>query len=325
MAFRKVDIGSMPNDGTGTVNRDCWEISNSNLDDCQDQLDTKLEAADIVGKADVSYVDSGLATKADQLEVDGIKSQLSTIGSTLAGAGLVENGGSIDVNIGQGLMLSGDSVAVSQVIFDDIASKATKTELTGAVDTLNQAINQKADAVSLDGKADKTVKHTGTKGVVISGDHSQDSEISLDIATQADITNGVQNKIIDAKALVTYMSERLAIIYPGGGTPAAPANISFNSRYVMDNPFPGHAILCIAEIYYKAEWGEPGWGNYVLVGQMGPSYGFGVRATSKGGGIIVTGGSYAVAAHQSIVTGGAWNDPGDVKSAPCRVKVIRID
>lgn len=64
--------------------------------------------------------------------------------------------------------------------------------------------------------------------------------------------------VVDA-ALQTLDSQLdFTIIYPNGGTSAAPANITSATRYVMPNPFPGHHVICETQILINGIWGSPG-------------------------------------------------------------------
>lgn len=66
---------------------------------------------------------------------------------------------------------------------------------------------------------------------------------------------GVANAKI--AALETELDDSLGfiIVYPNGGSEAAPANIAMNSRYVLPNPFPGEKVICLAQVLYGGKWG----------------------------------------------------------------------
>lgn len=68
-----------------------------------------------------------------------------------------------------------------------------------------------------------------------------------------DYTYRLVGKPLDA-ALADF-----AIIYPNGGTQAAPANATSNSRYSSPNPFPGFRVMCVAQAKYSGQWGAVNW------------------------------------------------------------------
>lgn len=114
-----------------------------------------------------------------------------------------------------------------------------------------------------------------------------------------------------------------AIVYPGGGTSAAPGNVAINSRYVTSNPFPGHFVMCEVQLRVNGEWGSPGGFIYV---SGSPNGGFGVLATQFNGGSIVTqtGSLYLMAgtpasAGHAFPAGTGVNTP-----TPCRVLVRKL-
>lgn len=108
------------------------------------------------------------------------------------------------------------------------------------------------------------------------------------------------------------------IIYPNGGTEAAPANVSINSRYVMSNPFPGYEVLCLTELFVDGKWGATGYAYSTTSG------GFLTIATQLGDEIIVqTGGGGLMT--QSNASGNPFNKTTNLTAAtPCRVKVWKV-
>lgn len=109
------------------------------------------------------------------------------------------------------------------------------------------------------------------------------------------------------------------IIYPNGGTAEAPANVTINSRYVEPNPFPGHHVICIAEVNVGGVWGETGW-----IYSSSNASGYGVSATEYGDSIVIqTGngylGSVGPASGHPFGNTNLGLDP-----RPCRVKVWKL-
>lgn len=119
----------------------------------------------------------------------------------------------------------------------------------------------------------------------------------------------------------TWVEQQIGftMLYPNGGSAAAPANVAVNSRYVMPNPFPGHHVFCIAEVQVGGVWGESGW-----VYSSSSSGGYGVKASqSSTEGIVVRTGSIAVAS-TGADSGGSFTTVAIQTPVPCRVKVWKL-
>lgn len=86
---------------------------------------------------------------------------------------------------------------------------------------------------------------------------------SVDAATLAS-----QLAVVDAKVQALDAATGFTILYPNGGSAAAPANVAVSTRYVMPNPFPGSFVFCVPQLLYGGIWGDPGWdGNTGSGGQ----------------------------------------------------------
>lgn len=118
--------------------------------------------------------------------------------------------------------------------------------------------------------------------------------------------------------------ETFTIIYPNGGSKANPANVAVNSRYVMNNPFPGYHVDCEVEIFVNAKWGNSGLANGMKDGAW-ISYGVAAKQFNSADIVVQTG--------SAGVTGGTSNIMMDefginvqniLTSAPCRVKVWKV-
>lgn len=112
-----------------------------------------------------------------------------------------------------------------------------------------------------------------------------------------------------------------AILYPNGGTEAAPANVSAGTRFTLTNPWgAGVKVICVAEILVGGEWGTTGW-----VG--GSSSGYGVKADQRdNGNIILTVGGAGTYTGSSY-GGGSINVTGNgvvTSPVPCRVKAWKV-
>ncbi|MBP8322520.1 tail fiber protein, partial [Pseudomonas aeruginosa] len=112
-----------------------------------------------------------------------------------------------------------------------------------------------------------------------------------------------------------------AMVYPNGGSAAAPANITVNSRYVVANPFPGYRVLCQLEIRVSGKWGSPGSFICNNAGQF-----FGCLASQfDDGDIVVQTAFHYLTSDNPAATGHAFSPtPSNLTTAPARVKVWRI-
>jgi len=107
------------------------------------------------------------------------------------------------------------------------------------------------------------------------------------------------------------------IIYPNGGSAASPANVAVNSRYVETNPFPGYKVLCLAEVLYQGQWGNPGW-YYAAT-----SRGVVANQLNDDSVIVQTGQQFLLGV--SAEAGGVHGNTTTVGgSLPCRVKVWKV-
>ncbi|MFY1873557.1 phage tail protein [Achromobacter xylosoxidans] len=86
----------------------------------------------------------------------------------------------------------------------------------------------------------------------------------------------------DYAALNAALQTQLAftIIYPNGGTEAAPASVAVNTRYVLANPFPGSFVICEAQLKFSDGWSSTGWFTQ-------PSESYGTRASQLDRGNII--------------------------------------
>ena len=109
------------------------------------------------------------------------------------------------------------------------------------------------------------------------------------------------------------------ILYPNGGTSAAPANVAVNSRYVMSNPFPGFAVMATVELRINGVWGDP----KLILGGNG-SYGTGV--SQNGDSIVVQTGQIAMCTSDAAQAGHGFGTLAAHVTAPvpCRVKVWKL-
>lgn len=126
----------------------------------------------------------------------------------------------------------------------------------------------------------------------------------------------------DLDAKLAASDADFTIIYPNGGSAASPANVAANSRYVMDNPFPGYRVFCIAEVRLGGEWVESGW----LTWRIEDFFSQGVKASQfNDGSIVVQTGNNAPSTTTASWSGQAKAATmAEVYSMPCRVRVYKL-
>ena len=135
----------------------------------------------------------------------------------------------------------------------------------------------------------------------------------------ADRTWVGQQITVAIDAVKVWVNEQIgfAIVYPNGGTAAAPANAAINSRYPVANPFPGHHVMCVAEILVGGKWGAAGW-LYVASG------GQGMLASEFDGSIVVQTGAIGISHGGSTIGQPNPAITGSISVAPLRVKVWQV-
>ena len=110
------------------------------------------------------------------------------------------------------------------------------------------------------------------------------------------------------------------ILYPNG-TEENPATITNNQRIEIENPYKGHNVYAVAEIYFNNVWGETG---FVYEGGA-----YGIKATQIQGEntdkIVVQAGSAYVMTWSTSSGNGFNYNTSNVASAPFRVKVFCLD
>jgi hypothetical protein len=112
-----------------------------------------------------------------------------------------------------------------------------------------------------------------------------------------------------------------AIIYPNGGSAAAPAAISINSRYAPANPFPGCLVICEVQLQINGIWG--GVGGFIYSTAVG-SQAFGVLARQWGDSIVVQAGITALMSASNF-DGNPFQISGSVTTpTPARVLVSKV-
>lgn len=124
------------------------------------------------------------------------------------------------------------------------------------------------------------------------------------------------------------LDARVKIIYPNGGMASSPAYIQINKRYILPNPFPGHAVLAIPQILVGGKWGKPG--EFILaVGTFDGGYngGYGVAANQLFPDdtiIVQTGSASLMGGDNAAYSGAPFSYSSRLTSAQARVIVYDL-
>jgi len=134
--------------------------------------------------------------------------------------------------------------------------------------------------------------------------------LATSVSTQAS-----QIATLDATLVFTY-------VYPNGGTEAAPASVSVNTRYSFSNPYPGKQVILRAQIQVAGVWEETGW----LAAPSSASDTYGCKATQQGtDSIVVQTGGAGLAVGGNYDGGSRARGTATISTAcPCRVAVWRV-
>lgn len=150
---------------------------------------------------------------------------------------------------------------------------------------------------------------------------------TVDITELANDVSILSNKVDNIPTLVDIeiaKSVDFTIIYPNGGTEASPANIEKANRYIENNPFPGHAVICRVEIFYQDKWCEGGWVNYNTNGKYQPTLGVKSTHLSPDDTIIVQTGESGLTGGGLLGGTGLPINSSIATPTPCRVKVWKV-
>jgi hypothetical protein len=116
---------------------------------------------------------------------------------------------------------------------------------------------------------------------------------------------------------ITDATVGFAYAYPNGGTEAAPATVTINSRYTVANPFPGHEVIVQAEILIGGKWGDAGW--------FYSSGGYGTKGSQLDLNTLVVQTGASRVGYTSHGSGDPFGQTATgLTSATCRLKVWRV-
>ena len=214
-----------------------------------------------------------------------------------------------------------------------VANKASKgsnsdiTALTGLTTPLSVGQGGTGSASGVPDMAGASVGAAGTKGLVpapAAGATRFLSSLGTWLAINASASWGNITGTLSAQSdLQTALDAKLAsnlaeftIIYPNGGTQAAPATVALNSEYSTANPFAGFNVITQVEILYSGNWYQ------VCVATVSGQV-YGAICGQVGSNIIL----------KTALTGLIYNVSGwlnstapavSVAAAPCRIKVWKV-
>ncbi|TWC11433.1 hypothetical protein FBY06_14422 [Pseudomonas sp. SJZ085] len=121
----------------------------------------------------------------------------------------------------------------------------------------------------------------------------------------------------DWRLTITDATVGFAYAYPNGGTEAAPATITINTRYTVANPFPGHEVIVLAEILIGGKWGDAGW--------FYSSGGYGTKGSQLDLNTLVVQTGATRVSYTSNASGDPFGQTATgLSSATCRLKVWRV-
>ncbi len=154
---------------------------------------------------------------------------------------------------------------------------------------------------------------------------SETATIDANSATSFVISRTGNDAVTLVKGYIKRYSSRnmSKVINVNGG-----ADVTNNKRYEIDitselgADYVGRDLIVKAEIYNDSGTGVAGWGNsdFITIGNLG----HGVAAHVLNGKIVVQTGVSSLCANSNN-SGNPFNRTGTITSAPCRVKVWKID
>ncbi|CAI2797118.1 MULTISPECIES: hypothetical protein [Pseudomonas fluorescens group] len=318
--------------------RAATQVIASGVADMQEQVEVATEAATSAGQSKtVATEQAGIATAAASLSTDNkdaaqLAAQQSASSSQASGAAanLAETAKNSSVQSQQAAASSAAAAAASAAHAEEVtvgkAASGDNNDITSlraisadGFDRIRLGIAQMAGATAGVGGvkglvpapsiADRLKVLSGAGTWVVLPSPSW-GNISGSLSAQTDLQTALDNKIESGLVQFSYL-------YPNGGSAASPASVTINQRYVNSNPFPGHPVICQAELLVNGVWGDAGW-MFATASNIQ-----GTRASQYGDDIVVaTGVSFLANISQS--SGGGFPTSPQNSTYPCRVRVWRI-
>lgn len=134
-------------------------------------------------------------------------------------------------------------------------------------------------------------------------------------STDIEISN-LANEVVELQSK-KFGEEDFTILQVNGGN-----NITTNSRYVLENPFPNYYVGCIVEIFTAGSWHESGWFDMQYSSDK-RLLAYGVRVSQLNNTLVVQSANMAIESGTASLSGSPLT-AGDSTSAPCRVKVWKV-
>ena len=125
-----------------------------------------------------------------------------------------------------------------------------------------------------------------------------------------------------------FYRNNFTIVYPNNGSKEAPANITVNSKYIVENPFPGYHVNCEAEIFYANKWIHQRYNSHYGSSGIGWAIGIYCNQYNEDKIVMITG-SYdlTIAANNSYsrtIYPTLHDVDVSIATAPARIKVWKV-
>ncbi|MFL1391126.1 hypothetical protein ACI77F_26045 [Pseudomonas tritici] len=327
--------------------RAATQVIASGVTDMQEQVAAATEAAESAGQSKTQATEqAGIATAAVEASTDNkdaaqLAAQQSQTSAQASGTAADRSETARD-----SIIQSEQAAAASAAAAADSAEQAEAVTVGKAASGDNNDITS-LRALSADGfdrirqglapLVGATASVAGVKGLVpapsiadrlkvLSG---AGTWVNLPASAWGSITGNLSAQTdlqaaLDAKLDATLVG--FAYVYPNGGSESTPANVSLGVRYTNPNPFPGHPVICEAQVLVAGNWERTGW---VHTGGSGAAATYGVssnhRVLSASEEITTQVGTTGVMVHAGY-TGGTYPTGAANITAPtpCRVRVWRV-
>lgn len=205
----------------------------------------------------------------------------------------------------------------------DVDEQGNINQQSGLSTTFHAYTSYAIDDTTIYGNADTVRPNTmygvwviKAVGIVVDSGNTDLVNMLTGIEQLQQQITALQNQISD--------SNNFAIIYPNGGTEEQPAEVSINSCYIEENPFPGYNVSCIAQISDGTRWASTGFineggqiGGGIIASQLLPDDKI----------YVMTGLAYLSTSNGNTQFSGcplAKFITADLAAAPCRVFVYKL-
>jgi hypothetical protein len=325
--------------------RAATQVIASGVTDMQEQVAAATEAAESAGQSKMQATEqAGIATAAAEASTDKkdaaqLAAQQSQASAQASGSAAVRSETARD-----SIVQSEQAAAASAAAAADSAEQAEAVTVGKAASGDNNDITS-LRALTADGfdrvrqglapLVGATASVAGVKGLVPAPSIADRLKVLSGAGTWVALPTGAAwgsitgtlsaqtdlKAALDAKLDASLVG--FAYAYPNGGSEASPANISANQRYTVANPFPGKPVVCVVEVLYAGNWGDPSWATFPSNSNYGARAGQLTNSADGTDVLIVKTGVNAV-----LIAGEAGSPHSSAPSAgtalPARVKVWRL-